>query len=236
MSAVVVLRPGAATTEAELRDYAAERLSYFKVPLEVAYHQRSVAPQRNRQDGSARDHRMTAELSRIVAESAIRDLLCEYTHLIDQGRLREVAALFAQSDYGQCGPDGVATTLISSDADAVFAACSGFIRMYGDPPVPRTKHLLTNTRISVDGESGDGALVRHGHTRYRRSCPATYFVGTLLRSLHVHRRVVAVQLEALLFGQHGRHVRSCQAGTLSTSRSTFNGETNDVQGNRATHS
>ncbi len=96
---------------------------------------------------------MTAELSRIVTESAIRDLLCEYTHLIDQGRLREVAALFAQSDYGQCGPDGVATTLISSDADAVFAACSGFIRMYGDPPVPRTKHLLTNTRISVDGES-----------------------------------------------------------------------------------
>ena len=43
---------------------------------------------------------MTAELSRIVAESAIRDLLCEYTHLIDQGRLREVAALFASSDYG----------------------------------------------------------------------------------------------------------------------------------------
>ena len=32
VSAVVVLRPGAATTEAELRDYAAERLSYFKVP------------------------------------------------------------------------------------------------------------------------------------------------------------------------------------------------------------
>ena len=96
---------------------------------------------------------MTTELSRIVAESAIRDLLCEYTHLIDQGRLGEVAALFAQSDYGQCGPDGVATTLISSDADAVFAACSGFIRMYGDPPVPRTKHLLTNTRIAVDGES-----------------------------------------------------------------------------------
>ncbi len=29
---MVVLRPGAATTEAELRDYAAERLSYFKVP------------------------------------------------------------------------------------------------------------------------------------------------------------------------------------------------------------
>lgn len=27
---------------------------------------------------------MTTELSRIVAESAIRDLLCEYTHLIDQ--------------------------------------------------------------------------------------------------------------------------------------------------------
>ncbi|MDI9899275.1 nuclear transport factor 2 family protein [Rhodococcus sp. IEGM 1409] len=96
---------------------------------------------------------MTAELSRIVAESAIRDLLCEYTHLIDQGRLREVAALFAQSDYGQCGPDGVATTVISSDADAVFAACNGFIRMYDDPPIPRTKHLLTNTRISVDGES-----------------------------------------------------------------------------------
>ncbi|MDV7268192.1 fatty acid--CoA ligase family protein, partial [Rhodococcus oxybenzonivorans] len=32
VSAVVVLRPGATTTEAELRDYAAERLSYFKVP------------------------------------------------------------------------------------------------------------------------------------------------------------------------------------------------------------
>ena len=43
---------------------------------------------------------MTEELSRIVAESAIRDLLCEYTHLIDQGRLRDVAALFAHSDYG----------------------------------------------------------------------------------------------------------------------------------------
>ena len=96
---------------------------------------------------------MTEELSRIVAESAIRDLLCEYTHLIDQGRLREVAALFAHSDYGQCGADGVATTLISSDADAVFAACSSFIRMYGTPAVPRTKHLLTNTRISVDGNA-----------------------------------------------------------------------------------
>ncbi|MFE4503837.1 nuclear transport factor 2 family protein [Rhodococcus sp. NPDC056743] len=94
---------------------------------------------------------MTEELSRIVAESAIRDLLCEYTHLIDQGRLREVAALFAHSDYGQCGPDGVATTVISSDADAVFAACTGFIRMYGTPPTPKTKHLLTNTRVSVDG-------------------------------------------------------------------------------------
>ncbi|GAA3202893.1 hypothetical protein GCM10020255_108480 [Rhodococcus baikonurensis] len=32
VSAVVVLRPGADITEAELRDYAAERLSYFKVP------------------------------------------------------------------------------------------------------------------------------------------------------------------------------------------------------------
>ncbi len=54
---------------------------------------------------------------------------------------------------GSAGRTGVAITLISSDADAVFAACSGFIRMYGDPPVPRTKHLLTNTRIAVDGES-----------------------------------------------------------------------------------
>ncbi|MDI9916757.1 nuclear transport factor 2 family protein [Rhodococcus sp. IEGM 1379] len=95
---------------------------------------------------------MTEELSRIVAEMAVRDLLCEYTHLIDQGRLREVAALFAQSDYGQCGPDGIATTVISSDADAVFAACSSFIRMYGTPPMPRTKHMLTNTRVFVDGD------------------------------------------------------------------------------------
>ncbi len=32
VAAVVVLRPGAVTTEAELREYAADRLSYFKVP------------------------------------------------------------------------------------------------------------------------------------------------------------------------------------------------------------
>ncbi|MFE3292618.1 nuclear transport factor 2 family protein [Rhodococcus sp. NPDC059234] len=89
-------------------------------------------------------------IERLSATESIRDLLYHYSHLIDRGELAEVAELFADARYGQCDSDGVPVgVLIDRDPAGVLRANESFIRMYGDPPTPRTKHLTTNVRVTV---------------------------------------------------------------------------------------
>lgn len=92
----------------------------------------------------------TYTIERLGAVEAVRDLVHRYTHLIDQGRLEEMADLFAHAVYGQCDDDGTPRGSVhESDPDGVLAACRGFIKMYGTPPRPRTKHVVTNLRVDV---------------------------------------------------------------------------------------
>ncbi len=58
VAAVVVLRPGATVTEDELRSFAAERLSYFKVPRAGAS-PGTAAAQRDRQDHAQADRHLS---------------------------------------------------------------------------------------------------------------------------------------------------------------------------------
>ncbi|MFC9789037.1 nuclear transport factor 2 family protein [Rhodococcus sp. NPDC127528] len=89
-------------------------------------------------------------IERLSAAESIRDLVYRYSHLIDRGELAEVAELFADARYGQCDGDGVPVgVLIDRDPAAVLRANESFIRMHGDPPSPRTKHLTTNVRVTV---------------------------------------------------------------------------------------
>ncbi|MFD4182430.1 nuclear transport factor 2 family protein [Rhodococcus sp. NPDC058514] len=93
---------------------------------------------------------MQHTVERLAATEAIRDLVYQYSHLIDRGELPEVAALFADATYGQCDANGSPIGgLIDRDPAAVLRANESFIRMHGDPPSPRTKHLTTNVRITV---------------------------------------------------------------------------------------
>lgn len=89
-------------------------------------------------------------IERLAATEAIRDLIFEYSHLVDLGALAEVSELFADAVYGQCDGVGVPVgTPIDRDARAVRAANEAFIKMHGDPASPRTKHVTTNVRITV---------------------------------------------------------------------------------------
>ncbi|MFF0815233.1 nuclear transport factor 2 family protein [Rhodococcus sp. NPDC003318] len=94
------------------------------------------------------DLRHTVE--RLAATEAIRDLIHSYSHLIDRGDLGAVAALFGDAVYGHCDGDGNPVgALVDRDAAAVRRANEGFVRMHGDPPSPRTKHVTTNVRVAV---------------------------------------------------------------------------------------
>ncbi|MGO4200997.1 nuclear transport factor 2 family protein [Rhodococcus sp. TAF43] len=92
-------------------------------------------------------------LERLGAVEAVRDLAHRYTHLIDEGRLEEVAELFARAVYGQCDGDGTPVGSVrDSDPAGVLAACRSFIQMHGAPPRPRTKHVVTNLRVEVSDD------------------------------------------------------------------------------------
>lgn len=103
---------------------------------------------------------MRAAIERLAAIEAIRDLIYEYSHLIDRGELGAVAALFSDAVYGQCDGDGNPVgDLVHRDAAAVLRANETFVRMHGDPPSPRTKHVTTNVRVAVaDGNTEATAL------------------------------------------------------------------------------
>ncbi|MGW0173801.1 nuclear transport factor 2 family protein [Rhodococcus sp. NPDC003322] len=105
---------------------------------------------------------MRHTIERLAATEAIRDLVFSYSHLIDRGELSSVAALFADATYGQCDGDGVPLGgLIERDPAAVQRANETFVKMHGDPPSPRTKHVTTNVRVSVSDDNTEASAVSY---------------------------------------------------------------------------
>jgi 3-phenylpropionate/cinnamic acid dioxygenase small subunit len=81
--------------------------------------------------------------------SAIITLLMTYAELVDAGRWADVGALFADATYRIAHADGGAVSTYAGAAQ-VRAFCEQ-TRVHGDG-TPRTKHVLTNVVVDVDGE------------------------------------------------------------------------------------
>ena len=82
---------------------------------------------------------------------ALHSLLTSYAEHLDAGRFDEVAALFAHATYRieHAGGDHVSSY---RGADEVLAFCRQ-TRLHDDG-TPRTRHLVTNVAIEVDGDVG----------------------------------------------------------------------------------
>jgi 3-phenylpropionate/cinnamic acid dioxygenase small subunit len=80
---------------------------------------------------------------------AIQTLLVTYAEQLDLGRNSEVAALFAHATYRV---EHAGTTQVSEyrGSEAVRGFCEQ-TRTYDDG-TPRTKHVITNVNIQVDGD------------------------------------------------------------------------------------
>lgn len=80
---------------------------------------------------------------------AIHGVLVGYLTAVDDGRFDDMAALFADATYRVAHADG---TTVSSyrGVDEVRAFCSQ-VKLHADG-TPRTRHLITNVDITVDGD------------------------------------------------------------------------------------
>jgi 3-phenylpropionate/cinnamic acid dioxygenase small subunit len=79
----------------------------------------------------------------------VQTLLMTYAECVDSGRFADAAALFAKASYRLEFPDrpGLTTYQGTGEVHAFFAGT----RLYPDG-TPRTKHLITNVTIEVDGD------------------------------------------------------------------------------------
>jgi len=77
------------------------------------------------------------------AHTAITDLLFEYAHRIDAGKLDAVGALFADATYRTVGHD-----VVLRGAAAVTGAQRYVMRLYDGSP--RTHHNIGNVIVTVD--------------------------------------------------------------------------------------
>ena len=96
---------------------------------------------------------------------AINTLLMTYAEHLDAGRFADLAAMFEHATYRIEHADGQHVSSYEG-ATQVRAFCDQ-TRLYSDG-TPRTKHVITNVVIDVDG-AGDGA---------RSRCTATVFQQT----------------------------------------------------------
>jgi 3-phenylpropionate/cinnamic acid dioxygenase small subunit len=80
---------------------------------------------------------------------AIQTLLMTYAERIDAGRFAEAAAMFAHATYRIERDDGSLSARYDGEAEVLgfFAAT----RLHADG-TPRTRHLVTNVDIRLDGE------------------------------------------------------------------------------------
>ncbi|QUR65875.1 nuclear transport factor 2 family protein [Mycobacterium spongiae] len=83
----------------------------------------------------------------MLAETQITNLLYRYAECIDTGDLAGAAALFAHARLRVGGPDPGGETI---GADRLLGIWKSLIVLYPDG-TPRTKHVVTNPIIEVDG-------------------------------------------------------------------------------------
>jgi 3-phenylpropionate/cinnamic acid dioxygenase small subunit len=89
------------------------------------------------------------QIDRLTAAEAVRDLIYEYTNLLDSGRMEAMAALFEHCDFGQADASGKSSNDTVRGAAAVLAQYRAFTRIHADTGTPRTKHVTTNVRVQV---------------------------------------------------------------------------------------
>ncbi len=83
---------------------------------------------------------------------AINTLLMTYAEHVDAGRFGDVAAMFEHSTYRIEHGDG--THVSSYEGSAPVQAFCEQTRLYPDG-TPRTRHVITNVVIDVDGDRGN---------------------------------------------------------------------------------
>lgn len=89
------------------------------------------------------------QIDRLVAAEAVRDLIYEYTNLLDSGRMEEMAALFEHCEFGQADAAGNPSNELVRGSAAVLEQYRAFTRIHADTGTPRTKHVTTNVRVKV---------------------------------------------------------------------------------------
>lgn len=88
---------------------------------------------------------------------AIKNLIYQYAHHIDNGDLESVAAMFDDGCIVAVDAGGRETRI--AGAPAVLALYRGFTRIYADNHTPHTLHLTSNVVVEVE-EGGDVAGAR----------------------------------------------------------------------------
>lgn len=80
-------------------------------------------------------------------ETHITNLLYRYAELMDEGRLEEVAALFADAEIVMGGGQ------VARGAQAMLDQWRRFVRIH-PCGTPRTRHVITNPILDVDDAAG----------------------------------------------------------------------------------
>lgn len=92
-------------------------------------------------------------LARLISVEEIRDLIFEYTNLLDAGNLEGMAELFAHSAFGNADRVGRLSGELSFGAASVLQQYRDFTRIHADLGTPRTKHFTTNVRVKVAADN-----------------------------------------------------------------------------------
>jgi len=92
-------------------------------------------------------------VARLVSAEEIRDLIFEYTNLLDAGDMDGMAALFAHSEFGTADARGNVVGELAHGAAAVLQQYRDFTRIHADTGTPRTKHLTANVRVQVSADN-----------------------------------------------------------------------------------
>jgi 3-phenylpropionate/cinnamic acid dioxygenase small subunit len=100
----------------------------------------------------------------MLAETQITNLLYRYAECIDAGDLGGAAELFEHARVRIGGPDTDQDTV---DATRLLGIWKSLIVLYPDG-TPRTKHVVSNPIIEVDGEAGT-ATCRSYYTVFQQT-------------------------------------------------------------------
>jgi 3-phenylpropionate/cinnamic acid dioxygenase small subunit len=86
---------------------------------------------------------------------AIKNLIYQYAHHIDDGDLEAVAAMFDQGRIVAVDGQGRDTSIVG--AEAVLALYRSYTRIYDDSATPHTLHMTSNVLVEVGGDSANAS-------------------------------------------------------------------------------